>query len=219
MLGQRAVQADDTGFAQQLGQGQVARAEGQQLRVGVRVVGQQLAAEAGHDAGEGNADLAGADHADGFAMQVETGQPVQGEVAFAGAVVGPVQAPVEGQDQCHGVFGHGVGRVGRHAYHGKAQALGSGQVDVVVAGRTQGDQACAAFGQALEHLGVEFVIDEGANNFMATGQGGGVEGQASGLEMQLQRAAAGGLGKAFLVVMLAAEQQGAHGEAPPTNAV
>ncbi|MNP12257.1 hypothetical protein D3C76_1044840 [compost metagenome] len=218
MLGQRAVQADDTGFAQQLGQRQVAGAEGQQFRVGVRVIGQQLAAEAGHDAGEGGADLAGADHADGFAVQVETGQPVQGEVAFAGAVVGPVQAPVEGQDQRHGVFGHGVWRVGRHAYHGKAEALGSGQVDVVVAGRTQGDQAGAAFGKALEHRGVEFVIDEGTNGFVATGQGGGVEGQAGGLEMQLQRAAIGGLGETFPVVMLAAEQQDAHGKAPPTSA-
>lgn len=119
-------------------------------------------------------------------MQVEAGQPVQGEVTLAGAVVGPVQAPVQGQDQRHCVFGHGVRRVGRHSHHGQSQALGSGQVDMVVAGRTQGDQARAACGQALQHLGVELVIDEGADHLVAIGQGSGVEGQAGGLEVQVR---------------------------------
>ncbi|MNE10232.1 hypothetical protein D3C80_1029360 [compost metagenome] len=214
MFGQWAVQADDAGFAQQLGQGHVAGAKGQQLRVGVGVVRQQLAAETGHDASEGGPDLAGTDHPDGFAVQVEAGQPVQGEVTFAGAVVGPMQAPVECQDERHGVLGNGVWRVGRHAHHGQAQALGGGQVDVVVAGRAQGDQPRASGGQALQHRRVEFVIDEGADHLKAICQGGGVEGQAGGLEMQLQGGAAGSLGEAFLIVVLAAEQQGAHGRTP-----
>ncbi|MNC55575.1 hypothetical protein D3C75_1051120 [compost metagenome] len=84
---------------------------------------------------------------------------------------------------------------------------------MVVAGRTQGDQARAARGQALQHLGVELVIDEGADHLVAIGQGCGVEGQAGRLEVQVQGGAAGGTGEAFLVVVLAAEQQGAHGRA------
>ncbi|MEE1955810.1 hypothetical protein V0R61_21345 [Aeromonas sp. 43P] len=64
---QRAVQADDVALGQQLVQGHVAPAQGFHRRVGVRVVGQQGAAEAGHDAGEHFADLPGA------CSSVETG--------------------------------------------------------------------------------------------------------------------------------------------------
>ncbi|MNG00808.1 hypothetical protein D3C84_837580 [compost metagenome] len=70
---ERAMQADDLRLREQLGQGQVAGAQGFDLWVGVGVVGQQLAAEAGHDPREGSADLPGADHSDGLAHQVEPG--------------------------------------------------------------------------------------------------------------------------------------------------
>ncbi|MNM72193.1 hypothetical protein D3C81_838810 [compost metagenome] len=213
LLVERAVQADDLRFGQQLRQAQVARAEGFDFWIGVRVIGQQLAAETVHDLCKGGADLSGADHADGLAHQVESGQALQPEVPFAGAVVGTGQAAVECEDQCYRMFGHGMGRIGRDAHDGQPQALCCRQVDMVVTGRAQGDQACAAGGQALQNLGVEFIIDEGADHLVAAGQGGGVEGQAGRLEMQVQGGFAGGLGEAFLVVVLAAEQQGAHGRA------
>ena len=124
-----------------------------------------------------------------------------------------MQPPVEGEDQGHGVLGHGVWRVGRYPYHGQAQALGGVQVDMVVARRAQGDQARAARSQARQHLGVEFIVDEGADHLVAIGEGRGVQGQAGRLEVQVQWGADGGLGEALLVVVLAAEQQGAHGRA------
>ncbi|MCY1289334.1 hypothetical protein D9M70_384230 [compost metagenome] len=208
---QRAVQADDLRFAEQFVERQVAGAEGLHLGVGDGVVGQQLAAEAGHDAREGGADLPGADHADALADQVEAGQPVQAEVAFAGAVVGAVQAPVEGQDQRHRVLGHGVRRVGRHPCHGQAEALCGGQVDMVVAGRAQGDQPRAAGGQALQHRAGEVVVDERADHLATLRQGRGGQVQAHRLEQQLG-AAGQRLGEeAVAVVGLAAEQDDAHG--------
>ena len=136
---------------------------------------------------------------------------MQGEVAFAGAVIGAVQATVEGQDQGHGMFGHGMGRVGGYAHHTQAQALGGGQVDMVVAGRAQGDQAGTASGQLLQHGGTEVVIDKRADHFVVMGQRRGVQGQARWLEVQLVAVVLCGRGKAVAVVGLAAEKNRAHG--------
>ncbi|MNJ45349.1 hypothetical protein D3C77_404390 [compost metagenome] len=210
VFGQGAVQADDLCLAQQLRQFQITRAQGQQLRVGVRIVRQQLASETGHDAGEGGTDLASTDHPDGFAMQVEAGQPVQAEVAFAGAVVGAVQATVEGQDQGDGVFRHSMRRIGRYTNHRQAQAFRCAKVDVVVAGRAQGDQARTAGGEAFEHGGIEVIVDERADHFMTAGQRCGVFVQARWLKVQLQAMARRLVVETVLIVGLAAEKQYAH---------
>ncbi|MNH10416.1 hypothetical protein D3C79_698940 [compost metagenome] len=185
LFGQRAVQADDLGLPQQLRQLQVACTQCQQFGVRVGVVRQQLTAKTGHDAGKGGTDLAGANHPDGFPMQVEAGQPMQAEITFASAVVGTVQAAVKGQDQGHGMFGHGMWRVGRHPDHGQAQAFCCTEVHMVVTGRAQGDQARAASGQALEHRRTQIVVDERADHFMAGSQRCGVLVQACWLEVQL----------------------------------
>ncbi len=217
------MQADDLRLREQLGQGQVAGAQSFDLRVGVGVIGQQLAAEAGHDPRERRADLPGADHPDGLAHQIEPGQPMQAEIAVPGTVVGAVQAAIEGHDQCHGMFGHGMGRVGRHPDDAQAQALGGEQVDVVVAGRAQGYQPRASFGQPLQHRGAEVIVDEGAHHFMPFGQGHGVEVQTGGLELQLKTCGRQGLGETVAVVGLAAEKNHAHGgllaEKKPVGAV
>ncbi|MNL23991.1 hypothetical protein D3C87_1454090 [compost metagenome] len=210
LLVERAMQADDLRLGQQLRQAQVAGAEGLDLRVGKGVVRQQPAAKAVHDSGEGRADLPGADHADGLADQVEAGQAMQGEIAFAGTVVGAVQAAVERQDQRHRVFGYRMGRVGRDPYDRQSQPLGLGQVDMVVAGRTQGDQTRAAGGQAFEHRGAEVIIDEGADHLVTLRQRHRIEAQARRLKVQLDAGGQGGGEKAVAVVGLAAEKNGAH---------
>ena len=200
----------------QLGQADVFGAQRQQGRVGVRVETQQFATEARHDFAEGGADLSGANHPDSLAHHIKPGQAVQGEIAFTGAVVGAVQATVERQNQRHGVLGHGMGRVRRYAHH--AQAPGGGQVDMVVTGRTQGNQACFAKGQLLQHRGAQVVIDEGADHLVVMGQGHGVEVQARGLEVQLKVVVMRGSGEAVAVVGLAAEQKDAHGSLPRLSA-
>ncbi|MNO97301.1 hypothetical protein D3C76_890040 [compost metagenome] len=209
---ERAVQADDVRLAEQPVELDELAADGLDFAVRVGIVGQHTAAEAGHDAGEHHADLAGADHADALAVQVEAGQAVQREVAFAGAVVGAVQVAAERQDQADGVFGDGVGRVGRHPHHGQPERPGGGQVDVVVAGRAQGDQARAAGSELFQHRARQVVVDEGADHLEAHRQRRGVEAQLRLLEMQFEAVRPVAGEEAFAVVVLAAEQDDAHGD-------
>ena len=106
---QRAVQADDVGVVQQFVERDIARAERDQLVVVRRHrVREYMHPEAHHDLREHAADDAGADHADGLAVQVEAEQAVQREVALAGARDGARQAAVEGEDQRDRVLGNRV---------------------------------------------------------------------------------------------------------------
>ena len=136
---------------------------------------------------------------------------MQSEVAFAGAVVGAVQAAVERQDKGHGMFGDGVGGVRGYAHHTQAQAFGGGQIHMVVAGRAQGDQAGAASSQLLQHRSAEVVVDKRTDHFVVMGQCYGVQGQARGLEMQLVTVVLCGRDETVAVVGLAAEKNRAHG--------
>ena len=116
-----------------------------------------------------------------------------------------MQASVERQDQGHRMFGNRMRGIGRDSHHVQAQALRRRQVDVVVAGRAQGDQAGAAGGQLFQHRGTQVVVDEGTDHFMALGQGHGVQAQAGGLELQFDTRRQVGAEKALTVVVLAAE--------------
>ncbi|MCY1402216.1 hypothetical protein D9M71_173520 [compost metagenome] len=135
---------------------------------------------------------------------------MQGEVTFAGAVVGAVQAPVQRQDQRHGVFGHRIRRIGRYPHHIQAQALGSNQVHMVETGRAQGDQARATGGQAFEHWRTEVIIDEGTDHLVLVRQGDGVQAQPGILELQLDTGGQLDREEAVLIVLLAAEKKGSH---------
>ncbi len=209
---QRAVQAEDVALGEQGIEVRVLAAEGGQRGVGLRVDQQHAAAEAEHDAREHRADLPAADHPDGLAVQVESGQAVQREVAFAGAVEGAVDAPVQRQDQRHRMFGHRVRRVGRHPHHRQVEGRGGGQVDMVVAGRAQGDQPGAALLEAGEHRRRQLVVDEGADHLAAGGQGGGFVVQARVEKVQVVAVTGIGGGEAVAVVGLAAVQGDAHGQ-------
>jgi hypothetical protein len=167
---QRAVQRHDVGLGIQLVEVGVADAEPLALGVRVRIGREQPAAEAVHDAGEYRPDLARADDADRATAQVEAEQAVEREVALAHPVEGPVRAAVQRQDQRDGVLGDGVRRIRRHAGDGDAQPFGRRQVDMVEAGRAQRDHARPALGQRLQHLGVELIVDEGADGGEAAGE-------------------------------------------------
>ncbi|MNI62666.1 hypothetical protein D3C73_1179960 [compost metagenome] len=204
------MQADDLRFGEQLRQLHVPCAKRLDLGIGVGVIGQELAAETVHDFREGRTDLSGADHADSLAHQIETGQPVQGEITLACAVVRAVQAPVQRQDQRHRMFGHRVGRIGRHPNDHQPQAFGHGQVDVVVTGRAQGDQAGTAGRQLFEHGSAEVIVDEGADHLELLGQRHGVQAQPCRLEMQLDAGRKVDAQKTVAVVGLAAEKNRTH---------
>ena len=177
---QRAVQRDDVGAREQLGQLDVAGTELAHSLARERVAGQHAHAEAVQDADHRRADDAGADHPHGAAVQVEAEQAVEREVAVAHALVGAVDLAVEGQDEGHGMLGDGVRRVGRHAHHPQAERRRRGQVDVVEAGRAQGDQLHAARGERLERNAPELVVDERADHRGAGPQSGAVSDDSRG---------------------------------------
>ena len=97
-------------------------------------------------------------------------QAFQGEVVLANPGPGPVDAPVERQQQADGELGDGVGRIGGHADDGQAEALGRFEIDVVEAGGAERDQAGAAGGKRLQDVGVEGVVDEDADGGEALGE-------------------------------------------------
>ncbi|VFT59779.1 Uncharacterised protein [Pseudomonas aeruginosa] len=137
---------------------------------------------------------------------------MQREIALAGPVVGAVQAPVERQDQADRVLGDSVRRIGGDVHHRQAERFGGGQVDVVVAGRAQGDQARAAGRQAFQHRPREVVVDEGADYFEALGEDRRVRLQVGLLEVQFEAVPVVAGLEALAVVGLAAEEQDAHGQ-------
>ena len=109
------------------------------------------------------------------------------------------------------MFGHGVRGVGWYAHHAQAQAFGSRQINVVIAGRAQGNKPRAACGQLLQHRGAQVVIDKRADHLVVMGQRCSVEGQARRLEVQFIAVRLLGCGETVAVVGLAAEKNRAHG--------
>ena len=70
---------------------------------------------------------------------------------------------VERQHQRHGVFRHGVRRIGRNPHHGNPVTGRGVQVDVVEARTAQRDQLHAHPGQLADGPGVGRVVDEDAD--------------------------------------------------------
>jgi len=151
-LHEGAVQADEVALGQQGVQVGVL-AELLELGDGEGVVGEHAAAVALHDAGQGEADLAHAQHADRLAVQRAAQQAVEVEVALAHAVVGPVRLAVERLQQGHGELGHGLGAVAGHVGHEEAQLVGCRQVHVVEARAPKQHRPHALLVQRLQHLG------------------------------------------------------------------
>ena len=81
---------------------------------------------------------------------------------------------------------------------------------MVVARRAQGNQACAALGQVLQHRGAEVVVDKGTDHLVVFGQGHGIEVEPGGLELQFQASRQRFAEETLAVVGLAAEENDAH---------
>ena len=133
------------------------------MLVRLEVVGDHVAAEPPHDPGQNGTDPPGADHAYGLPVEVETHQPVEGEVRFAHAVVGAVDFPVQGQNQADRVLRDGVRRVLGHANHRQVQPRRRRKVDVVVTGRAECHEPQAVPVEDIQRFGVQAVVDEGTH--------------------------------------------------------
>jgi hypothetical protein len=156
------VQRDDVGTREQLLQRHV-RGQRPDIIVGVWIVGQQSAAEAGHDPREDLPDAARAHDADRARVEIEPEQAFQREVAVPDTPVRARDVPDRGQDLRDGVLPDRMGRIGGHAAHDDAEVGRGGQVDVVEAGRGQRHEADATSCRRREGRRIEGVMDEGAD--------------------------------------------------------
>ena len=219
LLEQGTVQADDVGLTQQGVDVHVfgPQIDGSLVRVGI--AHQQAHAKALEDAQGGDADLAGAYDAGGAAMHVEADQPLQGEVGVAGALVGLMDAAVEGHHQAHRVLGDRLGGVGGYPHHFQTQLLGGHQIHVVVTGAAQGDDLGAVRGQLGQHLPVGVIVDEQADHGEVMGEASCLGLQPHVEELQLEAVLAVGLIEVFLVVALGTENGDSHGALSADNDV
>ena len=160
-VGQRAVQRDDVGAAVKFVQRHVFYLRPYGIfRVGVDVVRENLHAESLEDADQFAGDLSGADDTRRLAVHVESQQAVQREVAVARAPIGAVDLTVERQHQHHGVFRHGMRRIGGNAHDGNAVFRRGFQVHVVESRAAQGDQLHVHRRQRAYRGGIGRIVHE-----------------------------------------------------------
>ena len=144
------MQGDDVALCQQLLQRYIGEAG---ILYGIRVVCQNVHAEALTDADEDLSDLAGADDADGSAVEVEAHQSVEGEVKVPCAEVRLVNLAVQRQQQSHGELRHRIGRIAGNTHHRDASSC-SVPIHVVVAGAAEGDHLDALLTQPVNDRAV-----------------------------------------------------------------
>lgn len=176
---QRTVERHDVGAGEEIVASGELEARGAGLGGGKGIECEDVAAEALEDFARDRADAAGADEAGGFAVEVEALESVETEVTSAHAVVGEVRVAVEREKERDGVFGDCVRRVGGDVGDGDAERGGGGEIYLVVAGATEGDEARAAGGQSFQRRGVERIVDERADGFVLAGERCVVRGEAS----------------------------------------
>ncbi len=162
---QRAVQGDKIGMGKQGLAIHIAHPQGFAFRVGNGIVCQHGAAESREDACDNLSDLSRSHDSCGLAVEIESHQPVQGEVSFTHPIVGAMDIPVEGEDERKRMLGHGMGRIGRNPGHRDAKVAGGPQIDLVEPGAAKNDQAHAPAGKILENLALALVIDEKTHRF------------------------------------------------------
>ena len=157
--------------------------------------------------------LPGADNAGGLAVQVEADESVEREVEVVHAVVGARDFAIEREQQRDGVFGDGVGRVGRDARDREAEFLRGGEIDAVETGAAQRDVLHAEPGERFEARPVHAVVHEDADRLRAVRGGGGFRGEAEVHETPLDVEPGGGALERFAVVGFGVEDDGLdHGD-------
>jgi hypothetical protein len=210
------MERDDLGLAQQQVAGDIAHPDRLQLGIGDKVAGQHRAAKAQPQAaGDQRPDLAGADHADGAAMEIAPDQPFEREIIVAHPRPGTRDAAIDRQHHADGELGDRVRRIGGHAHHLDAESPGRGEIDIVEPRAAQRDQLRILARQRLQHFGIDRVVDEDAYCPMPGRQryGGGLE---PGLE-EVQVVAEGGvrLGQEAAIIGLGVEDGDTHGGTIP----
>ena len=164
LWGERQVEGNDVAGLKQLIQWNVANVvTSGPVGLGHRIIGQDLAAKAFENGSGAAADFSGADETDGLAMEIKADEAAEREVQLAHAIVSAVDLAVQCQQQCHGVLGDRVWRVGGHTGDGDAEFTSCGEIDVVEPGATQRYELNAEVHQFFQAGTVEMIVDENAN--------------------------------------------------------
>ncbi len=150
-----------------------------------RVGCEHPAADPAQDPGDIEADAASADDPGGFAVEVKSEEPGEGEIPFAHAIKSAVQLAIEREDERKGVLRDRMRRVARDACDLEAEARGRGEVDVIVAGATQRDHPRASGRESLEDRGVEHIVHEDADRAETLREHHRLQAEARFEEMQL----------------------------------
>ena len=159
LVGERAVKRNDVRLPQKLRQLHIVKAA---FRIRELVICQHAHAEALADLGENAPDLAGADHADGLAVQVKARQPGQAEIEVARADIRLVRVPVDRQQQRHRVLRHRIGGVRRNTEHMELSEAGFG-IHIVEARAAQRNDPHAQIIKFVYNLLIHRVVDEHAH--------------------------------------------------------
>ena len=106
-------------------------------------------------------------------MEIKTDKTVEGEIVFPDASVGPVNLAVERLKERHGVFGHGMRRIGGNPHDPNPKRGGGFKVDLIKARAAQGDELDAFPREALEAGLVDLIVHKDTDS-SATSDGGGV---------------------------------------------
>jgi hypothetical protein len=109
-------------------------------------------------------DLARADNADGFAVDIKAHQPVERKVVFAHAIVSAMNLPIQGEQQTDRMFGHGMRGIRRHTRHGETKGFGRSKVHIVVTGASERDQFYPQDREPLQTRAVHVIIYKDANH-------------------------------------------------------
>ncbi len=82
-------------------------------------------------------------------MHIKPQQPIEAEIPFANAGIGPVDMPVERQDQRGLMFGNGVGILGRHTCDCNIELRRRIEVHIIEACAAERDKTRASLPELL----------------------------------------------------------------------
>ena len=167
ILGQGAVQGNNVGLFKQFRKIYIV-----QIGVGSGefVVGQDVHAEAFADIGKNPSDFTGSDNTYRLAVQVKSCQSLKAEIELPGTVVGFVGAPVNGQQQCHGVLGNGVRRVSGNSEYPEFPLTGF-DIYIVETGAAQDNGFYTQLVKLFNNGGIDGIIYKYAHRIKASSQG------------------------------------------------
>ena len=150
---------------------------GTPIEFGCDIVSDDVRGKAGNHPPKAPPDATGPHNPYGFTVNVDAPQSLYiGRKIMLQAVSARQHQPRGGQQQRHGVFGHGAFAIGRHIADGDFAGGGRRDVDVVEAGGAGGNQT--QIGQAIHVRGGDFGVDEGTEhvggriNLVSRGAGG-----------------------------------------------